>query len=77
MLATEEGPFGLFLIVRGFLDADQKTWLGRGVNCQLCVSFWLSLPLALFVAPLDWSLLLAWWGIAGAACLMAKWEGKR
>jgi hypothetical protein len=77
MVATEEGPFGVFVVLRGFLDADQKTWLGRGMVCQLCVGFWLALPVAFLVAPLDWTLLLAWWGIAGAAALLAKWEGKR
>lgn len=41
MLSLEEGPFELFARVRGLLDPNQRTWLGRGVNCPLCLSFWL------------------------------------
>jgi hypothetical protein len=77
MISGEEGPGAIFTKLRGRFDPDQATWIGRGLNCQLCVGFWLALPIALLVAPLDWSLLLAWWGIAGAAALLAKWEQKR
>src|SRR5262249_55240931 len=44
MVASEEGPGGVFVKLRGVLDADQQTWFGRGMNCQLCVGFWLALP---------------------------------
>jgi hypothetical protein len=77
MISSEEGPGAIFTKLRGRFDPDQQTWIGRGLNCQLCVGFWLALPIAFLVAPLDPSLLLAWWGIAGAAALIAKWEQKR
>ncbi len=79
MVATEEGPFGGFTRLRGRLDPDQTTWLGRGMVCQLCVGFWLALPIAALISRLSdiGAFVLAWWGIAGAAALMAKWEGKR
>lgn len=40
MMAKEEGPFSIFLSLR---DAfDQSTWIGRGLNCPLCISVWIS-----------------------------------
>ena len=50
MLAQEEGPFELFARARGLLDPNQRTWLGRGVNCPLCLSFWLGWLAAVAVA---------------------------
>ena len=80
-LVREEGPFNLFHRLRGSIDPDQKTWLGKGLNCVFCVSFWLALPAAVvlalanaidpFVSP------LAWLGIAGGATVLFRWEGKR
>lgn len=81
MIAAEEGPFGLFTRLRGALDPDQATWLGRGVNCPLCVGFWVALPVAVVVSVLGaadvWAWPITWFGIAGAAALLHKWETKR
>lgn len=54
MITTEEGPFSLFTTLRGALDPDQRTWLGRGLNCVFCVSFWAAWPML--------ALALTWWG---------------
>jgi len=62
LIAREEGPFGVLAWLRGKIDPDQKTWVGRGVNCTLCISFWLALPAAL-IAGGGW---LEWLGVAGA-----------
>src|SRR5262245_51266505 len=77
MVTQEEGPLDIFVKLRGAIDPDQKTWLGRGINCALCVGFWVSLGVAFLLAPFDWSLLLIWWGIAGAQILIQKWEYRR
>jgi len=80
-LAEEEGPFSLFVKLRGRLDPDQKTWLGRGINCVFCVSFWMALPIALLVAVLGyadmWAWPLIWLGLAGAVMLIRRWEQKK
>lgn len=75
MVATEEGPFGVFVALRGRLDPDQRTWIGRGLNCPLCVGFWAA-PLALGLLWL-WPPLAWWLGCAGAATLLQKWEHRR
>jgi hypothetical protein len=49
LVTIEEGPFGLALRLRGLLDPDARTWVGRGMACPWCVSFWLG-PLAVLAA---------------------------
>ena len=44
-LAREDGPGDLFSWLRE--RVGQRTWLGRGLHCALCVSFWTPWPLLL------------------------------
>jgi hypothetical protein len=69
MVTHEEGPFAVFVTLRERIDPAQKSWLGRGLNCPNCVSFWLALVAALLIGG-DW--LLNWLGIAGAVLLINK-----
>lgn len=64
LIASEEGPFSVAARLRGLFDPDQRTWVGRGLNCPLCISFWLALLLAL---ALNQSLL---WGLGVAGGVM-------
>ncbi len=45
IILIEDGPFNIFVTLRGALDPDQKTWLGKGMACIWCVSFWVGLVL--------------------------------
>lgn len=65
MIAREDGPFDVFAILREKIG--QGNWIGRGLHCVLCISFWLSLPAALLTG-LPW--LLGWFGIAGAVMVL-------
>ena len=68
MLAFEEGAFGIFARVRGRIDPEQATWLGRGLNCDKCIGFWVSLIIACLLPFVSWQMLIInWLGIAGAA----------
>lgn len=73
MFVLEEGPFGVFALIRR-IDAKQKTWIGRGLNCVMCVSFWTALGatvlLYLVGAPLSGSFVIDWLGIAGAYAIL-------
>jgi hypothetical protein len=62
MITAEEGPFGAFLWLREHIDRDQQSWVGRGLNCILCVSFWVTGAIALVLGA-TW---LEWLGMAGA-----------
>lgn len=71
MIALEDGFFDLFVWLRG--ELGQKHWIGRGMHCVLCLSFWLSL-IVLIVLP-NYSLLhslLLWIGTSGAVLVVHR-----
>src|SRR4030067_174244 len=75
MLTMEEGMFSIFANLRERIDPTQATWLGRGLNCPLCVSFWVAGAFALLLVHQNPMLgrsefLLYWLGIAGATALI-------
>ena len=74
MIADEEGPFSVFTTLRGRFAPD--TWIGRGLECIMCVSVWVSLPIALWVdGGGDWA--LTWLALSSVTVLIRKWEQKR
>lgn len=74
MISWERGPFNCFARLRGLVDPGQKTWLGKGLNCPLCVGFWLSaLTLALSYVELA-ALIILWIAVAGFQALMTIGE---
>lgn len=72
MITDEEGPFEVFTKLRGRFKPD--TWIGRGLECMMCVSFWVALPFALL---LEEDRLLAWPALSAITVLIRKWEQKR
>ena len=68
MVAREEGPFGVFTWLRGKIDPHQRTWVGRGLSCAGCVSFWLAMVATLLLrgSALDWL------GMAGVSAWLAR-----
>ena len=74
MLATEEGAFSLFANIRERFDPRQETWVGRGLNCALCIGFWTAFVIALLIPFTTWQgFLLHWLGIAGAQAALHIW----
>lgn len=71
MVAIEEGPFKLFTHIRSLAPA--QTWVQRGLECPICISFWVALPAAWWLGG-D---VLTWLALSGAAVLLTKWEQKR
>lgn len=49
MVATEDGPWDVFS--RWRYRIGQRSWVGRGFHCPLCISFWLGFGAA---AVLPW-----------------------
>lgn len=75
LITTEEGPFELAARFRNLFLSDN--WLGRGVRCFYCVSFWVALfvtGLAYFGVSQPITLrLLMWWGVAGGAIIVDRY----
>lgn len=61
MITMEDGPFDVFARIRGKIDPGQKTWIGRGLGCVLCVSFWIA-GLAALIVGATW---IEWLAMAG------------
>ncbi len=61
MISIEDGPFDLFAKLR--YRAGQTTWVGRGMHCPSCLSFWLSFAAALLLPWLGW----LWYGVQALA----------
>lgn len=75
MIAMEDGPFDAFSRLQERAGGN-KTWVGRGLACPLCVSFWVALAAAGLVGAQDWrGFVLLWGGIAGGAVLLHKVVG--
>lgn len=73
MLAMEDGPFDLFANFRNRFDPKQETSLGRGINCPLCIGFWMSGAITWLVPFASGpEYFLHWLGIAGGAVVLHK-----
>jgi hypothetical protein len=68
LVSNEDGPFDFLSKLREWIG--QKNWIGRGINCLLCVSFWLSVFPALWLYfEYDKPFVLSWLAIA-TGCLI-------
>jgi hypothetical protein len=67
MITLENGPFMLFAQIRERIGErfTYDSWLTLGINCPLCVSFWLSAAAFLFGGGM-----LEWFGVAGAIVVL-------
>lgn len=75
MIAREEGPFSVFANIRGRLDPNQATWLGRGISCAACVSVWTSLLMVLAILYLPAAVMIPiafWLAVAGGGLILNK-----
>lgn len=80
ILATEEGAFGIFALIRERIDPKQATWLGRGLNCPYCIGFWIAFVMTILITHDSFSAesamriyLVNWFAIAGGQVLLQKW----
>jgi len=79
MVALEEGPFDIFLNMRGFFyNRFEQQWVRRGITCPLCISFYVGLLAAVilyFIHHLEWyAILWLWLALSGSASFLYKME---
>jgi hypothetical protein len=66
LLAAEDGPWDLIVRIR--LRLGTSIW-GHLMDCFNCLSLWISVPLAFFVADGMLTRFVSWLALSGAACL--------
>lgn len=66
LLAAEDGPWEIIVRIRLWLGT---TIWGHLMDCFNCLSLWISIPLAFFVADGMLTRFVAWLALSGAACL--------
>lgn len=73
MVATEEGPFSVFLNLRNRFLGD--SWIDRGLHCPLCVGFWFALWAAVTIGlrldMIAWVMPI-WFAIAGVQAFLQE-----
>lgn len=74
MLTNEEGPFSVFTWLRG--RAQPQTWVARGVECIMCMSVWVALPVALYIDR-SWTMPLTWLALSAITVIIWRWEQRR
>lgn len=75
MITRDEGPFEIFQSLRDRFTKND--WIGRGIRCPYCVSFWASVaasPVVMFAAQgyLQAQYLLLPFAIAGGFMLVIE-----
>ncbi|MGB5963782.1 MAG: DUF1360 domain-containing protein [Coleofasciculaceae cyanobacterium] len=77
MMFSETGPFAIFARMRRYIDPQQKTWVGVGLNCPYCLGLWSSL---VFYWLLEYNqnttahFLVNVLAIAGIQTIIQSWE---
>jgi hypothetical protein len=77
MIVSETGPLAIFARLRRYIDPQQKTWVGIGLNCPYCMGLWSSL---LFYWSLKYNssktihFLVYVLAIAGVQTIIQSWE---
>lgn len=71
-IAHLHGPFGAFMELRNFAGLTRFAWLHEGVQCPICLSFWLGVPVALLAVGVIPHAAVHWLGYVGFAVFATK-----
>ena len=69
LLAAEDGPWDVVVRIRRALGT---TNLGKLMDCFYCLSVWISIPFAFFIADRMLDRFVVWLALSGAASLANK-----
>lgn len=77
MVALEDGPFDCFSRFRARFDKPKgvpRTWVGRGIECPLCVGFYIS-AVMLGLSYLDYVVYgVVWLAVSGLQTAIQRQE---
>ena len=85
MISDEEGPglpwgteedrkLGMFLRLRKRYPG--VNWLGRGLECIMCLSVWVALPMAVYIDG-AWTTPITWLALSAVTVLLREWKNRR
>jgi len=69
LLAAEDGPADVVVRLRRWLGASV---FGQLIDCFACLSVWVAIPIAFFVAEGALNLVITWLALSGAALLLER-----
>ena len=69
LIGKEDGPFDIIFLLRRKAGMG---FFGTLLDCFYCLSIWISLPFGIWLGNTWWEMLLNWWALSGAACLLEK-----
>jgi hypothetical protein len=69
LLSKEDGPFEIIFRIRKKAGAG---FFGSLLDCFYCLSIWVSIPLAVWMASGYKEMFLLWLGFSGMACVIEK-----
>ena len=72
LLTNEDGPGDVVARAREKLGASE---LGSLMDCFDCMSMWVAVPLALYLARKPGDRMVAWLALSGTACVIEKLTG--
>jgi len=66
-IAEQDGPFEIFSLIRGWTEHDAVPyWVWRGMQCPICISWWLAAIVAIYHAD------IRYFATAGVTVLIVK-----
>lgn len=69
LITAEDGPWNVIARLRGLAGSGV---MGQLMDCFYCLSLWVALPLALWLAE-DWGVrVVAWLALSGGAILLER-----
>jgi hypothetical protein len=68
-MASEDGPGDVVVRFRQWLGGSR---FGQLIDCFGCLSIWVAIPLAFFVADSPLNLVVTWLALSGAALLLER-----
>ena len=69
LFSQEDGPFDLVIKFRKLFG---QSFFGNLLDCFYCLSIWVSVPFAFFLANQWIQGIIIWLALSGAACLLFK-----
>lgn len=69
LFSKEDGPFNIIFLIRKKAGAG---FFGNLLDCFYCLSIWIAFPFGILMGNGLMEIILSWFAISGAACLLEQ-----